>query len=87
MGFLGEEPPYPLLTIPGLYPLLSRNLESQITIGVLPVPPTTIFPTTITGTLGFQDKLGWFKNLSRLLFTANFVKSERGQRSQSHNFF
>ena len=58
IGFFGDEPPYPLETIPGLYPLLSKSFASHITIGVFPVPPTTTFPTTTTGTSGFHDKLG-----------------------------
>src|SRR5664280_613174 len=36
--------------IPGLKPESLRNPANQIINGVLPVPPTVILPTTITGT-------------------------------------
>src|SRR3569623_1955061 len=45
----GAAPPKPRLTTPGCLPARRNKPTSQITSGVLPVPPTAMLPTTITG--------------------------------------
>ena len=43
-------PPKPLEITPILLPCDSKYLQSAITIGVFPLPPTVMLPTTMTGT-------------------------------------
>ena len=49
-GYLLDCPPKPLLTTEGLYPFSIYFSKSHITMGVLPVPPATMLPTTTKGT-------------------------------------
>src|SRR3954471_967394 len=44
--------PYPRETIAGAQPLLSRSGAIHRTSGVLPLPPTVMLPTTMTGIPG-----------------------------------
>ena len=48
------ETPYPLLSMCGVWPRDCKILTMAITVGVLPAPPITKFPTQITGTETFS---------------------------------
>jgi len=69
-------PLYPRLMIAGVYPFRCSRSASQITSGVFPLPPTVMFPTTMTGT-------GRLKDLNSPILYAN--RRDVESRMKSHD--
>ena len=64
-----------------------RERYVSVTKGVFPVPPATIFPTTITGISGFQGFVLPDKNFFNLFSDIFLVIKESGQRIHNQELF
>ena len=69
--------------MPGFIPLLLSMPTRAISKGVLPVPPTAILPTTITGTDNLDESL-WRLYFLRRKVLANWNKRDKGHNKINH---